>query len=338
MATRRHAIVLRLLFSFVCLLLVSTVVGGVAHAQDYEAAGKHYAAGKELVAQKRFHQAALHFQAAYDITKDPVLLFDTGSAWEHAGERDRAVASYRQYLKEKPTAQDRSDVEERIQQITRNKTALTDESIEGDKAEADRVLATNAPPPLPEPVAKPPEVPVPPTPPAGQMTTPEPAAAVAAPVQPAAPPAPAAAVVPAKPAEQPAAQIGILDDRPQTKLRIAAWSCVAATIALLTTGAILGLAAQSRGDEITRRLNFTDSSGQPLQFDAGAKSDFQDLRNQGKLYNGISIGFYTAAAVAAVATTTLFIVDWKHRKNRAHAVAAPFAGPSGGGLVVGGAF
>ena len=316
-----------------------------AHAQDYDAAGKHYAAGQELSAAKRYHTAALHYQAAYEITKDPVLLFSAGEAWQHAGEREHAIAAYRQYLKEKPTAQDRQDIEERIQGLVAKKTAPIDESIEGDKAEADRVVATNAPPPLPEPPATAPEVPVPPVAPG----TPAPVSAVAAPVQPAPPPAPVAATEP--PAKQP--QLGLLDDRPQTKLRIAAWSCVAATIALLTTGAILGLAAQARGDELTRRLSFVDSSGQPVQYDASAQSDFSNLRHEGHVYENVSIGFYAAAAVGAVATTTLFIVDYKRRKKHdeeqhaAHptqkpstfrAIAAPIIAPNAGGLVVGGAF
>src|SRR6185295_12539176 len=94
------------------------------------------------------------------------------------------------------------------------------------------------------------------------------------------------------------------------------WASVAATIALLTTGAILGLAAQSRADEISRRLNFVDSSGQPRQFDAGAKSDFDDLKSEGRLYNGLAIGFYSAAGAMAITTTVLFVVDWKQGKQR----------------------
>ena len=139
----------------------------------------------------------------------------------------------------------------------------------------------------------------------------------------------------------PAPQLGLLDDRPAGRLRVAAWCSVAATIALLTTGAILGLAAQSRGDEIGRRLGFVDSSGQPREFDAGARTDFESLRDEGKLYNGLAIGFFSAAGAMAVTTTVLFIVDWKKGRDRQlpHALRiAPSLAPGAGGLVAGGSF
>jgi hypothetical protein len=138
-------------------------------------------------------------------------------------------------------------------------------------------------------------------------------------------------------------QIGLLDDRPVSRLRIAAWASVAATIPLVTTGAILGLAAQSRADEISRRLNFVDASGQPAQFDAGARSDFSDLKSEGHLYNGLAIGFYTAAAAMAVTTTVLFIVDWRKTKAAREARSsslrlAPTLAPGSAGLTLQGAF
>ena len=53
-----------------------------------------------------------------------------------------------------------------------------------------------------------------------------------------------------------------------TKLRVAAWIGVAATLAVLTAGAIFGLSAESRADEINRRLSFVDMNNQPHKFDA----------------------------------------------------------------------
>jgi hypothetical protein len=114
---------------------------------------------------------------------------------------------------------------------------------------------------------------------------------------------------------------------------------VATTIAFLTTGAILGLAAQSRGDEISRRLNFVDSSGQPREFDAGARQDLQDLKDEGRLYNSLAITFYSLAGAMAITSTALFVVDWKKRKAAApSATLTPMLGPGGAGLVVGGRF
>lgn len=318
------------LFCFLWVLLGLGAVSAVprdARAQDYDAAGRHFAAGQSRFAAKQFHTSALEFQAAYEITKDSVLLYNIGEAWQKAGEAQKAVASYRVYLKERPTTQDRPELERRIAQIESKRLKVVDESIPGDKAEAEHydVKATETP----TPVA-----------PATVVPAPAPAVvpAVVAPVEPA--PAPATVTPPPAP---PPAPVGLLDDRPSTRLRTAAWCSVAATIALVTTGAILGLAAQSRGDEISRRLSFVDSSGQPRAFDANARSDFESLRDEGKLYNGLAIGFYTAAGAMAVATTTLFLVDWRRRRKAAETTAqsvrfAPAVSPSSAGLVVGGSF
>ena len=312
-------------------LLGSPLFGGLAHAQgaspieaatpDYDLAGKQFAAGQESFAAKRFHVAALHFSAAYDITRDPVLLFNVGESYEQAGDAVRARDSYRAYLAQKPTAQDRADVEQRIARLfvdDKKAAPLVDRSVDGDRAEADRIVASGTVPPTVQPASA--------AVPASASTS----------AVPAAPPAPAAAVAVIAPTQP--AQVGLLEEHPATRLRVAAWSGVAATLALLTTGAILGLAAQSRGDEVTRRLSFVDATGQPLTYDAAAKADFADLRSQGKLYNGLSVGFYTASAAMAVVTTTLFLVDWRRNKQHDRAAIAPMVAPNAGGLVAAGTF
>ena len=115
----------------------------------------------------------------------------------------------------------------------------------------------------------------------------------------------------AEPAKPPA---GILDEPPATKMRIVAWVGVAVTVAVLTAGAIFGLAAQSRSDEISRRFSFVDSTGQPKPFDMTAQNDYNNLKSEGQLYNGMAIGFFAAAGALAVVTTVLFVVDYKHKK------------------------
>ena len=75
--------------------------------------------------------------------------------------------------------------------------------------------------------------------------------------------------------------------------------------------AIFGLAAQSRADEITRRLNFTDMLGQPKKFTVAQGDELRNLESEGDLYNNLAIGFFSAAGAVAITTTVLFIVDWK---------------------------
>ena len=88
-----------------------------ARAQDFEAAGKHFSAAQEAFGAKHFKTAAAEFEAAYAITKDPVLLYNVGESYEKAGDGHKAVASYKQYLKEQPAAQDKAEVQSRIKSI-----------------------------------------------------------------------------------------------------------------------------------------------------------------------------------------------------------------------------
>lgn len=155
-------------------------------------------------------------------------------------------------------------------------------------------------------------------------------------------PPPATTGPPATPAPPPVNEQpppGLLDEGPMSKMRVGAWIGVATTLAVLTAGAIFGLAAQSRSDEINRRLSFVGTDGQPHKFDASAQNDLQSLHNDGVLYNNLAIAFYTIAAASAVTTVTLFVVDAKRGKPEKHAwQLAPVAGKNVGGLVLGGTF
>jgi hypothetical protein len=336
--------------------LLSLLVGAqLAHAQDFEAAAKHFSLAQDAFGKQHFHTAAAEFQLAYDITKDPVLLYNIGEAWQKAGDGRKAVASYKAYLKAQPTAQDRADVQKRVKMIEQKKFKIPDQSAPGD-VPAPAAPAPAAPPATPPATAAPPDKAVLPTPDFNaptQAPPPEPAtpATTTAPPTSAPPPAPAAAPPPAttalpaepaplapapapvaapeKPAPEPSS--GLLEDQPVSRMRVAAWIGVAATVAVLTAGAIFGLAAQSRADEISRRFIFVDSTGQPRQFDAAQQKDYNNLKDEGELYNGLAIGFFAGAGALAITTTVLFIVDAKRPARQAWHVAPTF-GPGQGGL------
>jgi outer membrane biosynthesis protein TonB len=300
--------------SFVVAALLCAVS---AQAQDFEAAAKHFGAAQAAFGQQHFHSSAAEFQLAYEITKDPVLLYNIGEAWQKAGEGKKAVASYKAYLKAQPTAQDRADVQKRIHSIEAKKFKIADQSAPGD---GPQLAQTTPPPPAPTPpppkettltpdfdapVASPQPAPVEKLAPPAE-TAPPPAAAPAE-----TPPAPAAAPAPAVAEKPPGPSGGILEDQPVSRMRVAAWIGVAATVAVLTAGAIFGLSAQARADEISRRETFVDANGQPNTFDAAAQKDYNDLKHDGHLYNDLSIGFFSAAGALAVTTVVLFVVDWK---------------------------
>ena len=333
-------------------LVLTLGMVSVARAQDFEAAGKHFSAAQEAFGAKHFKTAAAEFEAAYGITKDPVLLYNIGESYQKAGNGPKAVASYRQYLHDQPNAQDKAEVQRRIADIEAKGEKLVDQSAPGDTPPAAATQPTTpppgpaaTPPPTPAPAATPPPPPTPPTPESTAPTTgaaspatppevaPTPEKVAPGPTTPA--PEPAAVPAPAPSAPPP----GLLDEGPTTKLRVGAWIGVATTLAFLTAGAILGLAAESRSDEINRRLSFVDMSGQPHKFDQSAANDLDNLQSDGKLYNGLAIGFYSVAAASAVATTVMFIVDARRPHPTQHALRfAPVVGRNAAGLALGGTF
>lgn len=340
-------------------VVLSLGLVSVASAQDFEAAGRHFSAAQEAFGAKHFKTAAAEFEAAYAITRDPVLLYNIGESYQKAGQGRQAVAGYKKYLHDQTNAPDKAEVQRRIAEIEAKGYKLPDQSAPGDNPPA----ATPAPPERTTPAlpatATPPATTPPPaaTPPPPPTATPPPAATMTPPPATTPPPAPEAtaptpgpekvapgpttsapepAAVPA-PAAAPAA--GLLDEGPMTKLRAGAWIGVATTLALLTAGAVLGLAAEDRSDEISRNLSFVDMNGQPHKFDQAADKRLRDLKDDGNVYNGLAIGFYSAAAASAVVTTVLFVVDAKRPRPSPHALRlSPVVGRSAAGLGLGGTF
>ncbi len=189
---------------------------------------------------------------------------------------------------------------------------------------------------LPPPAAAPPTAPA--TEPAPAPAQPAPAPPPDATTQPApaAPEAPKPETV--KPDSKPA---GLVDDGPVSKMRLGAWVGVACTVAVLTAGAIFGLAAQSRADEVSRRLVFVDANNLPRKYDESARKDDENLRKEGKLYNGLAIGFYSAAGALAIMTTVLFAVDATRKSKsskQARVLPVPLFTQGGAGLSLGGTF
>jgi hypothetical protein len=350
--------------SLIATLFVSLAFSSVALAQDFEAAGRHFSAAQEAFGAKHFKTAAAEFEAAYAITKDPVLLYNIGESYEKAGEGRKAVASYKAYLKEQQKASDKAEVQKRIRAIDAKHGKLVDQSAPGDNPPtATSSTAPATPPPTSTAPATPaPSTPGKPTAPATTQKEPGPSPPSTAPpstappstsaLPPSPPPvesaptpekAPAPVALPPEPAPvqgrkaaEPAP--GLIDEGPPSKMRIAAWIGVAATLATLTAGAIFGLSAQSRADEINRRLSFVDMTGQPHKFDQSAAEDLNSLKSDGELYNSLAISFYSIAAASAVVTVSLFIVDARRPKKERAWNLTPVVGRNAGGFAVGGRF
>src|SRR3954468_1525206 len=125
-----------------CTVMVLVGLCATAWAQDFEAAGKHFSAAQEAFGARHYKAAATEFEAAYAITKDPVLLYNVAESWEKAGDGHKAVATYKAYLKAQPNAGDKAEVNRRITAITAKKFKLVSQSAPGDDPAAFAAAAT----------------------------------------------------------------------------------------------------------------------------------------------------------------------------------------------------
>ena len=278
-----------------------------AYGQDFAAAGQHFSSAQDAFAQGKYEQAAKEFQAAYDITHDSSMLVNIGESWQRAGDGKKALVGYRAYLAVQPQAPDRSEIEGRIQAIA---TALA-EAAPGSPAGAP-APGTSPTPPAPASLGTP----------SGTTQSPGPATPpVASPAgaAPAVPPAVGPGLGLDKPslpeAAKPDASSGagaVPPATPTTRLRTAAWVTVAIAVALMTSGAIVGLGAQDRADELRRRTTLLIGN-QPPVYDAGQAEAYTTLQSEGRTYNQAGIALLCTAGAVAVTAGILFIVDYARR-------------------------
>ena len=337
-----------------------------ALAQDLGAAGRHFTAGKEAFDRGQWSRAADEFESAYQITRDPVLLFNVGESYDRAGNGRAAVRSFRLYLERAPTASDRPAVEKRIAELE-TKYALTTPPTNAPRSLPD-AQSSGRPAGTPPPTAiAPPHAPViqqfvgapsrsdavsSTAPPAAPIVAPPSAApSVVSSFPPSVPPSvsiapPHAPVVERQPGEGaegevsrdaltvPVPENGAVHDAAQpSRARMLAWVGVAATVAFVTAGAIMGLAAQSRSDEIGRREQMVGNDGQPARFDAATEAQFTGLRSDGQSFDRAAIALLTAAGVTAVASGVLFYVDRRGRRVDGKPLTlAPTFDPRGAGI------
>ncbi len=332
------------LFGIAALALVAAVGAGPAGlpeltlhraaAQDFALAGQHFSSAQDAFAQGKYELAAKEFQAAFDITKDPSMLVNIGESWQRAGDGKKALAGYRAYLAAQPQAPDRGEIEGRIQAL---ETALA-ENAAGTPAAGQTGAAaagqagtpgstTAASPTSPATAANPTASGSTPSGVAKPATTP-PVAAQGGPA-PTVPPAAGPGLGLDKPSLPPPTEPGKIDTKkddsaktdasgkpavttPTSGLRTAAWVAVAAAVALATSGAIVGLGAQDRADELRRRTTLLVGN-QPPVYDAGQAEAYTTLQSEGKTYNQASIALLCTAGAVAVTAGALFIADYVRR-------------------------
>ncbi len=104
----------------------------------------HYNAG-------RYDRALEEYQRAYELVPAPGLLFNLGQCYRELGRRDEAIASFEQYLQERPDAPNRALVEDLLRELrpredsaaeAREQAALTELERARQELEAARQAGT----------------------------------------------------------------------------------------------------------------------------------------------------------------------------------------------------
>lgn len=98
------------------LLLPITLGGAPALAQDAstdEARGA-FAAGQAAYTAGRFAEALGYFERAYELTREPDLLYNIATVHDRLRHDAQALDAYRRYLEARPDADDRANIEARV--------------------------------------------------------------------------------------------------------------------------------------------------------------------------------------------------------------------------------
>jgi hypothetical protein len=119
--------------------LLGSLPGRVCPAQTpTQVARAHFDSGQRLYDVGEFARALEEFKASYLASDDPVLLFNMAQCQRQLGQGVEASRLYRNYLRRRPDAPNRAEVERRIEELRA--------TTPGDSAPA--AHAPPAPPPL----------------------------------------------------------------------------------------------------------------------------------------------------------------------------------------------
>jgi tetratricopeptide (TPR) repeat protein len=99
-----------------------------------------------------------------------------------------------------------------------------------------------------------------------------------------------------------------VDDEPSWQ-RTAAWASVGGFVAFTTIGAVLGLSARSRAEDLDNLADFRDSNGNPATYTGATRERYEDLIDEGEQLERFALIAFGAAGVAAGAAVLFFVLD-----------------------------
>src|SRR5579862_3377041 len=99
-------------------------MGTNARAEDLEKARAYFQAGVEAYDEGRYEVALREFQHSHALSHNPELYFNMAACEEHENHFQAAALLLRQYLIEKPGADDRPKVEARIKVLEEREESI----------------------------------------------------------------------------------------------------------------------------------------------------------------------------------------------------------------------
>ncbi len=258
----------------------SPVAAEIGHAKDL------YQSAEAAMKDGRFEDAVRDYRAAYELSKDPALLYKIGRANERAGKCDAALIYYARYLRE-------GNPSEVFAATTRERIAACGGDVHN--------LPGSAGPSEPRLSA-------------GSGSSDGSTTPISAGSGTAAGPSDAGSV--SSNTESPAGSgsaTPTLTLAPNNRQK-AAWLLTGGSIALAALGGVLAYATTSSENDV--RDLYVGFAGQPPTFDAQTKKRYDDLVDQGRRYQHLSWASFGLAGAAAAGAAVLFVLGGRHETTQ----------------------
>ena len=114
-------------------------------ANEDEAARLLFQSARDAFAAGDYERALAGFQQAYDLSQRPALLYNIGTALDRLRRDEEALAVFEQFLRERPEAPNRAEIESRIGQLRTNVEAARAREeaarLEAERVEQERLAA-----------------------------------------------------------------------------------------------------------------------------------------------------------------------------------------------------
>lgn len=276
---------------------------------------KAFADGLRLFQAGDARGAERCWRQGYAAGHDPAFLVRIAEAQEKAGAPLEAVRSYEQYLREAPQAADRDEIEGRLNRLNPGRnTRPAPEPEANSEAAGEMADAPGA--------AVAPQIGLPRLPPSPHAA----ASTIDTPNAPAVIGSGAGAAVQARDDSLQDLMPLVQDEPPRSRLNLAGWIGTGVTVLLLGVAAFYGASAAEKSGDANRLLTYSDAmTGVPQEYSSRA-SQFEEEVRVGRRDDKLAKGFLIAAAVGAVGSTILFILDGSSSAGRETGTAASSRG------------